>query len=159
MLRELTEAGMKGIYPIALTMSAWMLLAGSIVVGRQQGELTGIHGLPVEGHDVLAGVEIVGTRLFREPGFQKMRERFRANGADLQLGLPLETQTLCRFTEVLRDVMLEKGFPESEITHDARPTYGDPRQLTLTFTITDGKRSRRRASAAGLLSPAERCSR
>jgi hypothetical protein len=150
---------MKAMYSIALSMSAWILLAGSIVFGRQQGELTGIRGLPVEGHDLVAGAEIVGTKRFREPDFQKMRERFRSNGADLQLGLPLESQTLCRFTEVLRDVMMEKGFPDSTITHDTRPTYGDPRQLTLTFTVIEGKRSRRTAPAAALPSPAQRCSR
>jgi outer membrane protein assembly factor BamA len=74
------------------------------------------------------------------------------------LGLPFETQTLCRFKEVLRDVMREHGYCDAEITHDARPTYGDPRQLTLKFTITEGKRSRT-APAAPLPSPAERCSR
>jgi hypothetical protein len=150
---------MKAMHSVALSMSVWILVPGSIVFGRQQGELTGIRGLPVEGHELVAGVEIVGTKVFREPDFQKMRERFRSNGADLQLGLPLESQTLCRFTEVLRDVMMEKGFSDSAITHDARPTFGDPRQLTLTFTVIEGKRSRRTASAAALLSPAQRCSR
>jgi outer membrane protein assembly factor BamA len=150
---------MKAMCSIALSMSAWILLAGSVVSGRQQGELTGVRGLPVEGHDLVAGVEIIGTKLFREPGFQKMRERFRSNGADLQLGRPLEKQTLCRFTEILRDVLTEQGFSDPAITHDARPTYGDPRQLTLTFTIIEGKRSRRTAPAAVLLSPAQRCSR
>jgi hypothetical protein len=54
-----------------------------------------------------------------------LRQRFRSNGADLRLGLPLDTQTLCRFKEVLRDVMREKGFLEG-VTHGTRPTYGDP---------------------------------
>jgi hypothetical protein len=129
------------------------------VFGRQQGELAGVRGLPVEGHDSLAAIEIVGTTLVLEPGSRKMRERFRANGADLVLGRPLESQTLCRFKEVLRDVMNEKGYPDAGITHDTRPTYGDPHELTLTFTITPGRRSGRPASAAPLLSPAERCSR
>jgi outer membrane protein assembly factor BamA len=144
------------VFGVAVTV----LLAGSIMLGRQQDrELTGIRGLPVAGHDVVAGVEIVGTKLFREPDFQKLRERLRSNGADLRLGLPLETQTLCRFKEVLRDVLREKGFLDAEITHEARPTYGDRRQLTLTFTITEGKRSRPIATAAPLPSPAQRCLR
>jgi hypothetical protein len=150
---------MKAMYSVALSMSAGMLLATSIAFGRQQGELAGIRGLPVEGHDVVAGIEIAGTKQCCEPYSQKIRERLRANGADLQLGLPLESQTLCRFTEVLRDVMTEKGFPDSTITHETKPTYGDPRQLTLTFTIIEGKRSRRTAPAGVLLSPAQRCSR
>ena len=142
-----------------LGVSACVLLAGAVVSGRQQGELTGVRGIPVERYEVVAGVEIVGTKQFREPYFQTLRERFRSNGADLRLGLPLETETLCRFKEVLRDVMREKGFPDAEITHETKPTYGDPRQLTLTFTISDGKRSRRTATAAPLPPPAQRCLR
>jgi outer membrane protein assembly factor BamA len=147
---------MRRIHATALSVSACVLLTGSVTFGRQEGELSGIRGLPVQGHEIVAGVEIVGTRLFRKPSFQKMRERFRSNGADLRLGLPLETQTLCRFKDVLRDVLREHGFLDAEITVDRRPTYGNPRDVTLTFTITEGKRSRR---TAPLTSPAERCSR
>jgi len=151
---------MKGANSIVFGVSGCILLAGSMVFGRQQDrELTGIRGLPVQGHDIVAGVEIVGTTHLREPDFQKMRERFRSNGADLRLGLPLETQTLCRFKEVLRDVMREKGFLHVEVTHDSRPTYGNSRDRTLMFTVTEGKRSRPIAPAAPVLSPAQRCSR
>ena len=138
-------------------VSACMLLAVSIVFARPQDhELSGIHGIPVEGHDIVAGIEIKGTKqiLLSGSGWRKFRERLRANGAELRLGWPLESQTLCRFKEVLRDVMGEKGFLEIEITHDTKPTYGNPRHLTLEFTIVEGKRSR---PAAPLLSPAERC--
>jgi outer membrane protein assembly factor BamA len=141
---------------VVFGVSACMLVAGSIVFGRQQGELAGIRGVPVEGHEFVGGVEIIGTRHY---DYRKLRERLQQNGADLRLGWPLEHQTLCRFKEVLRDVMSEKGYPDAAITHDTRPTYGDPRQLTLTFTITEGKRSRRTAPAAPLPPPAERCSR
>jgi outer membrane protein assembly factor BamA len=146
---------------IVFHVSACVLLAGSIVFGRQQGELSGIHGIPVEGHDIVAGVEIIGTKqLDLSPsGGTKLRERLRANGADLRLGWPLEGQTLCRFKEVLRDVMSEKGFLDVEISHDTRPTYGNPRHLTLKFTIVEGKRTRRKAVATPLLSPAQRCLR
>jgi outer membrane protein assembly factor BamA len=151
---------MKGTNSIVFGVAACILLVGSIMLGRQQhGELSGIRGLPVEGHDIVAGVEIVGTKHLREPYFQKLRERFRSNGADLRLGLPLETQTLCRFKEVLRDVMREKGFLDAEVTHDTQPTYGNPRHLTLKFRIIEGKRSRPIARAAPLPSPAQRCSR
>jgi hypothetical protein len=154
------EANMNRTGAIAVGVSAGILLAGSILFGRQQSrELAGIRGLPVEGHDLVAGVEIVGTKQLREPYFQTLRERFRANGAELRLGLPLESQTLCRFKEVVRDVMREKGFLDVEVTHEAKPTYGDLRQLTLTFTVIEGKRSRPTASAAPLLSTAERCLR
>ena len=151
---------MQGTNPIVFGVSACILLAGSIVFGRQQEhELAGIRGLPLEGHDIVAAVEIVGTKRLREPYFQSIRERFRSNGADLLAGLPLETQTLCRFKEVLRDVMSEKGFRDAEITYDTRPTYGNPHHLTLKFTITEGTRSRPTATAAPLPSPAQRCSR
>ena len=136
-----------------------MILPVSIVFARQQDhQLSGIQGIPVEGHDIVAGIEIKGTKeLDMSPsGGDKLRERLRANGAELRLGWPLESQTLCRFKEVLRDVMSEKGFLDVEITHDTRPTYGNRQHLTLQFTIVEGKRSR---PAAPLLSPAERCMR
>src|SRR4029453_2497621 len=56
-------------------------------------------------------------------------------------------------------VMNEKGFLDAQISHDMRPTYGNPRDLTLEFTIVEGKRSRRTAVGAPLLSPAQRCMR
>ena len=140
-------------------VSACMLLAASIVFTRQQDrDLSGLHGIPVEGHDIVAGIEIRGTKQIdlSPSGGRKLRERLRANGGDLRLGWPLESQTLCRFKEVLRDVMSEKGFLDVEITHDTRPTYGNPQHLTLKFTIVEGRRSR---PAAPVLSPAERCMR
>lgn len=140
-------------------VSACLLLAVSLVFARQQDhELSGIHGIPVEGHDIVAGIHITGTKeiLLSGSGWRRLRERLRANGAELRLGWPLESQTLCRFKEVVRDVMSEKGFLDVEISHEARPTYGNPQQLTLEFTIVEGKRSR---PGPPLLSPAERCMR
>jgi hypothetical protein len=156
------EENVTGTKSTVLGVSACMLLAGSIVFGRQQDrELSGIDGIPVEGHDIVAGVEIIGTKQLdlSRSGWHKLRERLRANGADLRPGWPLESQTLCRFKEVVRDVMSEKGFLEVEISHDMRPTYGNRRHLTLKFTIVEGKRSRPTAPDAPLLSPAQRCMR
>ena len=135
---------------------ACVLLAASGLDADQHGALAGIRGLPVEGHETVAAIEIAGTN--KLSGFQNMRERFRSNGAELRLGLPLESQTLCRFKEVLRDVLSEKGYPDAGITVDTKPTYGDLTQLTLIFTVTEGKRSRRMETAP-VLTPAERCSR
>jgi outer membrane protein assembly factor BamA len=138
-------------------VAACIVLAGSVVVGRQQsGELSGVHGLPVEGHDSVAAIEIVGTKRI-DPS--KFRQRLRSNGAELRLGLPLESQTLCRFKEVLRDVMSDEGFPDAEITHDTRPTYGNRQHLTITFTIIEGKRSRPVSRTAASMTPAQRCLR
>jgi outer membrane protein assembly factor BamA len=146
----------------ALGVSACVLLAGSIVRGGQQDrDLSGIHGIPVEGHTIVAGIEIVGTKQLdlSRSGWDKLEKRLREHGAQLRLGWPLENQTLCRFKEVIGDMMREKGFLDVEITHDTRPTYGNRRHLTLEFTIVEGKRSRRAGPAAPLLSPAERCLR
>ena len=156
------EENVTGTKSTVFGVSACMLLAASIAFGRQQDrDLSGIHGVPVEGHDIVAAVKVIGTTQLdlSRSGWQKLRERLRANGADLQLGWPLQSQTLCRFKEVMRDVMSEKGFHEVEISHDTRPTYGNRRHLTLMFTIVEGKRSRRTALPATLLSPAERCMR
>jgi outer membrane protein assembly factor BamA len=146
---------------IAFGVAACVLLVGSIVFGRQQDrDLSGIHGIPVEGHDIVAGIEIVGTKQLdlSRSGWEKLQKRLRENGANLRLGWPLETPTLCRFKEVVRDVMSEKGFLDVEVTHDMRPTYGDWRNVTLVFTIVEGKRSRRTTPTGPLVSPAERCS-
>ena len=147
---------MDGSHSTLFSFCACVLLAASGLVADQHGELAGIRGLPVEGHDSVAAIEIVGTN--KLSGFQNMRERFRSSGAELRLGLPLESQTLCRFKEVLRDLLREKGYPDAEITLDMKPTYGDRAELTLTFTVTQGKRSRRTATAP-VPTPAERCSR
>jgi len=159
---ENREANVTSTKSIAFGVAAGVLLVGSIVFGRQQDrDLSGIHGTPVEGHDIVAGIEIVGTKQLdlSRSGWDKLQKRLRANGANLQLGWPLETPTLCRFKEVVLDVMNEKGFLDAEISHDTRPTYGNPRHLTLEFTIVEGKRSRRTAVGAPLPSPAQRCMR
>ena len=146
----------------AFGVSACVILAGSILFGRQQPrDLSGIHGIPVEGHDIVAGIEIVGTKQLdlSRSGWEKLTERLRANGAHLRLGWPLESQTLCRFKEVVRDVMSEKGFSDVDITQDFRPTRGNPSHVTLKFTIVEGERSRRRTPVASPRSPAERCMR
>lgn len=152
---------MTGTKPTAFGVFASLFLAGSIVFGRQQVGLTGIHGIPVEGHDIVAGVEIIGTNQLdvSRSGWEKLNERLRANGAELRLGWPLQSQTLCRFKEVVADVMRERGFPDVEISHDTRPTRGDDRHLTLKFTIVEGKGSRRTVQAAPPPSPAQRCMR
>jgi len=153
----LPEIDMKFTNSIVFAVAACTLLAGSIMFGRQQsGELTGIGGIPVEGHDIVAGVEIIGTKHIDRP---ELLKRLRSNGAELRLGLPLESQTLCRFKEVLRDAMSDKGFFDAEITHETRLTYGNRQHLTLKFTIVEGKRSRPVSRGAALLSPAERCLR
>jgi hypothetical protein len=153
---------MTGTKSALFGVSACMLLAGSIVFGRQQDpELSGIHGIPVEGHTIVGAIKFIGTKQLdlSRSGWDKFRVRLRANGAELRLGWPLESQTLCRFKEVVRDVMVEKGFLDVEISHDEKPTYGNRRHVTLVFTIVEGKRSRRAELAAPLLSPAERCMR
>jgi len=141
-------------------VSACMLVAGSIVFGRQHDrELSGINGIPVEGHEIVASIEFVGTNVLdlSQSGRQRFKERLRANGAELRLGWPLENQTLCRFKEVVRDVMSEEGFLDAEVTHDANPTRGNRNHLALKFTIVEGKRSR--PTPLARFSPAERCMR
>ena len=147
---------MADAHPKLLIASACVLLAGSVLFGHQQGDLSGIRGIPVEGHNTIAAIQIVGTNHLS--GFQNMRERFRSDGAELRLGLPAESQTVCRFKEVLLDLLREKGYPDAEITLDVKPTYGDPRDLTLLFTVTEGKRGRRTVTGP-VPSPAERCAR
>jgi len=127
-----------------------IVLAGSIVAGGQHGgELSGIRGVPVEGHEIVAGIQIIGTTHIDS---SKIRQRLRLNGAELRLGLPLESQTLCRFKEVLRDVMRDKGFLDADITHDTRPTHGNRQHLTVTLTIVEGTRSRPVSRTAALRS-------
>jgi outer membrane protein assembly factor BamA len=134
-----------------------------MMFGRQQrGDLSGIGGIPVEGHEIVAGIEIVGTKQIdlSRSGWEKLRERLQANGAHLRSGFPLESQTLCRFKEVLRDLMSDKGFLDADITHETRPSYGNRQHLIIKFTITEGKRSRPISRTdPKWLSPGERCLR
>ena len=148
---------MKSTHAIVFGVAASILLAAPIALARQQtGELTGIRGIPVEGHDIVGGVEIVGTKQIDR---RRLRDRLRPHGAELRLGLPLESQTLCRFKEVLRDEMAEKGFLDADVTCETRPTYGNRRHLTLRFTITEGPRTRPIARTTASSSPAQRCLR
>jgi outer membrane protein assembly factor BamA len=143
-------------------VSAGMLLADSIVLGRQRDrELSGINGIPVEGHDIVASIEFVGTKkLDLSPSDRRrFNERLRANGAELRLGWPLESQTLCRFKEVVRDVLGEEGFLDAEITHDTNPTRGNRRHLALKFSIAEGQRSHHTQLVETRFSPAQRCMR
>ena len=83
---EETATGMKSA---VFGVSACMLLAGSILFGHQQErDLSGIHGIPVEGHDIVAGIEIRGTKHLdsSRSGWQKFGQRLKANGAELRLG-------------------------------------------------------------------------
>lgn len=142
---------------LVVGVATCIVSAGPVVVGRQHsGELSGIRGVPVDGHDIVAGIEIIGSTHIDS---SKIRQRLRSNGAELRLGLPLESQTLCRFKEVLRDVMSDKGFLDVDITHDTRPTHGNRQHLTLTFTIIEGTRSRPVSRTAAVSTPAQRCLR
>jgi outer membrane protein assembly factor BamA len=143
----------------AISTLTCFVLAVAMVSGRQKtGELSGIGGVPVEGHDIAAGIEIVGTKQIHLP---EIRKRLQLNWADIRLGFPIEGQTLCRFKEVLRDVMSEKGFRDALIAHHTRPAYGNPQHLTIRFTIVEGKKSRPVAQTgpALTLTPAQRCDR
>ena len=74
------EENVTGTKSTVFGVSACMLLAGSIVVGRQQDrDLSGIQGVPVEGHEIVAGVEIVGTKQLdlSRTGWQRLDERLR----------------------------------------------------------------------------------
>jgi outer membrane protein assembly factor BamA len=136
-----------------------MLLAVSTLLGQRDGHLSGINGVPVEGHDIVASIQFVGTKeLDSSRSHRRFKERLRANGAELRLGWPLENQTLCRFKEVVRDVLAEEGFLDAEVTHDANPTRGNRRHVALTFTVVEGKRSHRTPRETPY-SPAERCMR
>jgi len=146
---------------IRVLSMACVLLGGPLVSGQRTGELSGISGVPVEGHDIVAGVEIRGTKQIdlSPSGGERLRERLRENGAELRLGWPLERQVLCRFKEVLKDVLSEKGFLDAEITNDERPTFGNPQHLTIRFTVVEGTRSHPISKTAARPSPSQRCLR
>ncbi len=72
---------MTGTKSTVFGVSACMLLAGSMVFGRQQrGELSGIHGIPVEGHYIVGGIQFRGTKELGSSRSQrdKFRERLVA---------------------------------------------------------------------------------
>ena len=124
----------------------------------QTGTLSGVSGVPVEGHEIIVTVQFAGHG---ELDFRRLDARLQENGIRVRLGRPLESVTLCQLKEVVRDMLAEKGFPDAVITHDLTRALGDPEaHMKLTITISQGERSKR-ASKGGSppLSSAERCAR
>jgi outer membrane protein assembly factor BamA len=134
------------------------LLATAVMpLAAQHGQLSGVAGLPVEGHEVIGEVHVRGSDHF---DFKRLQTRLPEEGVLLRLGRPLDTTSICRIRETIKDQMAYKGFPDAIVTHELSPypPGREPDAVRLFFTITEGKRASRSERRPPAPSPAERCS-
>ena len=68
----------------------------------------------------------------------KLEERLRERGITLRLDSFLDEAALRRVNTVVRELMAEKGFIHSEVTHTVTPAAGGPKLVNVTFTISEG---------------------
>src|SRR5687767_9140839 len=136
-----------------------LFLSASAGLASSPGQhLSGVAGIPVEGHEIVAIFDVQGSKHI---DWKTVEARFPAEDIRVRLGRPLDSGTICRIKELVRDVLAEKGFTSPEVTHDTiplPPNRFSPNALRLTIHIVDGPRSRA-IKRSGFLSPSQRCSR
>lgn len=125
----------------ALAMVSWMIfclfLPTTATAFAQRGTLAGVAGVPVEGHEIVASFQYQVTK---ELDYGKVRERLRDNAILVRIGRPLESQMLCRLKEVVRDMMVEKGFTDAEVTHEVTPAGPAHPEQTVKITVKHQRR-------------------
>lgn len=139
-----------------LVVGCLVLSSAAVLLAAQGGRLSGVAGLPVEGHEVVGAVQVRGSEHF---DMKRLQARLPEEGVLLRLGRPLDTTSICRIRETIRDQMADKGFPEAVVTHEWSP-YPPGREhnaMRLVFTIAEGKRASRNERRSPALRPAERC--
>lgn len=143
-----------------LLCGAAFVISSVVLVSGTGQELSGVAGLPVEGHEVIAVFQVQGSKHFNP---KRARDRFQAEGIIVRLGRPIDGGTICQIKEVVRDLMTEKGFPNAEVTHDLvplPPKRFHPNAVRLTISIIEGRRSTaHNTSMKHPLTPFERCQR
>ena len=65
-------------------------------------------------------------------------EQLRARGIEMRLDAFVDDGTIRRIETVLRNMMTEKGFTESEVSHEVTEIAGGPKLVNVTFRIGDG---------------------
>jgi outer membrane protein insertion porin family len=65
-------------------------------------------------------------------------EQLRARGIEMRLDAFVDAGTIRRIETVLRSMMAEKGFTESEVSHEVTEIAGGPKLVNVTFRIGDG---------------------
>jgi outer membrane protein insertion porin family len=65
-------------------------------------------------------------------------EQLRARGIEMRLDAFVDGGTIRRIETVLRSMMTEKGFTESEVSHEVTEIAGGPKLVNVTFRIGDG---------------------
>jgi outer membrane protein insertion porin family len=67
-----------------------------------------------------------------------LEEQLRERGITLRLDSFLDEATIRRVTTVVRELMAEKGFINSEVTHTVTEVVGGPKLVNVTFTVSEG---------------------
>lgn len=141
------------LYDVAAGLMVWTLL----VAGLHGQHPSGVAGLPVEGHQIIGAFQVRGSEHL---DMDRVRVRYPQEGILLRLGRPIESVTICRIRETIRDVMAERGFPDAVVTHELAPypPGHDMNAVRLVITVEEGRRSTgREGRQVPPLTPSQRC--
>lgn len=84
-------------------------------------------------------VDYAGSKALEQ---SKIEEKLREEGVQLRVDSFIDPGTIRRIEGLVRGMLAEKGFEYGEVTHAIRPMEGDPKLVTLTFTINEGPKVR-----------------
>jgi len=80
-------------------------------------------------------VDYVGTK---EIDTAKINDKLKEEKIEMRLDTFLDPATIRKVQNVVRDMMLEKGFQNAEVTPAIAPMPGSPKLVHLTFNINEG---------------------
>ena len=136
--------------------AACLLVMAVVPLTAQEGRLSGVAGIPVEGHEVIGAFQVRGSERL---DVKRLLARLPEEGVLLRLGRPLDPASICRIRESIRDQMADQGFHEAVVAHELLPFPPGRAHnaVRLVFTITEGSRASRTEWRAPALRPAQRC--
>ena len=68
----------------------------------------------------------------------KIDEKLKENNAQIRLDTFIDPALIRKIEGIIRDMMKEKGFQSSEVTHEIKPIEGGPKLVHVTFTMSEG---------------------
>lgn len=143
----------------AVCRSSGCLIVSAVVsLSAQEREPSGVAGIPVQGHEVIGAVQYRGTDRL---DVKRLHAALPEEGVLLRLGRPLDSNSICRIRESIKDQMAAQGFLDVVVSHELLP-YPPGRghnAVRLVFTIIEGDRASRseRRTMRATLRPAVRC--
>jgi outer membrane protein insertion porin family len=87
-------------------------------------------------------IKIVNYEGSKQIDRTKIEEQLRERGIELRLDSFVDEAVIRRIKTVLREMMAEKGFTNSEIEHKITPVAGGPKLVNVTFNVNEGPKIR-----------------